>query len=52
MNPEEKEIAAIILMRCKSEIKRVAHYLQLMRAVKLRLQIEEIVAKQSKEAKK
>lgn len=52
MNQEEREIAGIILSRCKSEIKRVAHYLQLMRAVKLRVDVEGILAKQEKEAKK
>lgn len=39
-------------MRSKNEIKRVAHYLQLMRAVKLRVDVEALLAKQEKEAKK
>lgn len=52
MNPEERELAGIILSRSKSEIKRVAHYLQLMRAVKLRVDVEVIISKQEKEVKK
>lgn len=46
MNNEERELAGIILARSKNEIKRVQHYLQLMRAVKLRVDIEAILAKQ------
>lgn len=51
MNTEEKELAGIILQRSKNEIKRVQHYLQLMRAVKLRVQVEEMVEKQKKSDK-
>ena len=52
MNPEEKELAGIILARCKTEVKRVTFYLALMRAVKLRVDVDAILAKQDKEVKK
>ena len=46
MNEQEKEIAEDILRKAKNTAKYVSLYLALMRAVKLRLECEKMVAAQ------
>lgn len=52
MNPEEKDCAATILKRTKESVKNASFYLQFMRAVKIRLEVEKMVRDIEKEAKK